>query len=70
MPLKTLDDIDLTDKVVLTRVDINVPVEAGKVTDATRIDKIVPTVKDILAKGGKPVLLAHFGPPEGQACRR
>jgi phosphoglycerate kinase len=63
---KTLDDMDLAGKVVLTRVDINVPVEGGKVTDATRIERIVPTVKDIIAKGGKPVLLAHFGRPKGK----
>jgi phosphoglycerate kinase len=63
---KTLDDIDLDGKVVLTRVDINVPVEDGKVTDATRIERIVPTVKDILARGGKPVLLAHFDRPKGK----
>jgi phosphoglycerate kinase len=66
MPWKTLDDIDLSGKVVLTRVDINVPVEGGVVTDATRIEKIVPTVKAILDKGGKPVLIAHFGRPKGQ----
>lgn len=66
MAWKTLDEIDLAGKVVLVRVDINVPVENGVVTDATRIEKIVPTVKDILAKGGKPVLLAHFGRPKGQ----
>ncbi|WP_371153711.1 phosphoglycerate kinase [Jannaschia sp. 2305UL9-9] len=66
MAFKTLDDIDLNGKVVLTRVDINVPVEDGRVTDTTRIDRIVPTVKDIIAKGGKPVLLAHFGRPKGQ----
>ena len=66
MAWKTLDEMDLAGKVVLTRVDINVPVENGKVTDTTRIDKIVPTVKDILAKGGKPVLLAHFGRPKGK----
>ena len=66
MAWKTLDDIDLAGKVVLVRVDINVPVENGRVTDATRIEKIVPTVKDILAKGGKPVLLAHFGRPKGE----
>jgi phosphoglycerate kinase len=57
--------MDLKDKVVLVRVDINVPVEAGRVTDATRIEKIVPTIKEVLAKGGKPVLLAHFGRPKG-----
>ncbi len=66
MAWKTLDDIDMTGKVVLCRVDINVPVEDGQVTDATRIEKIVPTVRDILTRGGKPVLLAHFGRPKGK----
>ncbi len=66
MAWKTLDDMELAGKVVLVRVDINVPTEDGRVTDATRIEKIVPTVKDILAKGGKPVLLAHFGRPKGK----
>ncbi|WP_425050391.1 phosphoglycerate kinase [Psychromarinibacter sp. S121] len=66
MSWKTLDDMDLDGKVVLTRVDINVPMENGKVTDTTRIDRIVPTVKDILEKGGKPVLMAHFGRPKGK----
>lgn len=65
MTWKTLDAMDLDGKVVLTRVDINVPVEDGRVTDATRIERIAPTLKDILAKGGKPVLLAHFGRPKG-----
>jgi phosphoglycerate kinase len=66
MAWKTLDDMELDGKVVLTRVDINVPVEDGRVTDATRIERIVPTVRDILAKGGKPVLLAHFARPKGK----
>ena len=66
MAWKTLDDMDLAGKTVLTRVDINVPVEAGEVTDATRIERIRPTIDDILSKGGKPVLLAHFGRPKGQ----
>ncbi|MEC7288811.1 MAG: phosphoglycerate kinase [Pseudomonadota bacterium] len=61
----TLDDLDLSGRVVLTRVDINVPVENGRVTDATRIDKVAPTILKILEKGGKPVLLAHFGRPKG-----
>ncbi|WP_298433110.1 phosphoglycerate kinase [uncultured Jannaschia sp.] len=65
MPFKTLDDMELDGRVVMTRVDINVPVEDGRVTDATRIERIVPTVRDILARGGKPVLLAHFGRPKG-----
>lgn len=66
MAWKTLDDIDLAGKVVLTRVDINVPMEGGRVTDATRIEKIVPTVRDIQARGGKVVLLAHFDRPKGK----
>ena len=66
MAWKTLDDMELDGKRVLTRVDINVPMEAGRVTDATRIERIVPTIKDILAKGGSPVLLAHFGRPKGK----
>jgi phosphoglycerate kinase len=65
MPWKTLDDMELANKVVLVRVDINVPVENGVVTDTTRIDRILPTLNDILEKGGKPVLLAHFGRPGG-----
>ncbi len=66
MAWKTLDDMDLNGKRVLVRVDINVPVENGVVTDTTRIDRIVPTVKDIVAAGGIPILLAHFGRPKGK----
>ncbi len=66
MGWKTLDDIALAGKTVLTRVDINVPMEGGRVTDMTRIDKIRPTVDDIIARGGKPVLLAHFDRPKGK----
>ncbi|MCU0802698.1 MAG: phosphoglycerate kinase, partial [Rhodobacteraceae bacterium] len=66
MGWKTLDDMELAGKTVLVRVDINVPMEAGRVTDATRIEKIVPTVTDILAKGGRVVLLAHFDRPKGK----
>ncbi len=67
MTWKTLDDMDLAGKIVLTRVDINVPLDGDRVTDTTRIDRIVPTVRDILAEGGTPVLLAHFGRPKGKA---
>ncbi len=66
MGWNTLDDMDLAGKVVLTRVDINVPVENGAVTDATRIERIAPTINDILSAGGKPVMLAHFGRPKGE----
>lgn len=66
MAWKTLDDMDLDGKRVLVRVDINVPVEDGKVTDRTRIDRIVPTIRDIRAAGGTPILMAHFDRPKGK----
>lgn len=67
MAWKTLDDMDLDGKTVLVRVDINVPMDdAGHVTDATRIERIKPTITDIVAAGGKPALLAHFGRPKGK----
>ncbi|WP_238370592.1 phosphoglycerate kinase [Heliomarina baculiformis] len=66
MGWNTLDDMDLNGKRVLVRVDINVPMEDGRVTDDTRIQRIVPTLKDILKAGGKPILLAHFGRPKGK----
>ncbi len=66
MSWTTLDQMDLAGKRVLTRVDINVPMENGAVTDTTRIDRIVPTVRDILTAGGLPILLAHFGRPKGE----
>jgi len=65
MGWKTLDDMDLDGKTVLIRVDINVPVEEGQVTDDTRIQRIVPTVHEVLERGGKAVLMAHFGRPNG-----
>ncbi len=69
MAWKTLDDMDLNGKRVLTRVDINVPMEDGEVTDTTRIDRIVSTVHDILAAGGTPILMAHFGRPKGKIVK-
>ena len=66
MTFKTLDDVDVAGKVVLTRVDINVPVENGRVTDATRIERIVPTIRELRENRAKVVLLAHFGRPKGK----
>lgn len=66
MRWKTLDDMEMDGKTVLVRVDINVPLQDGQVSDDTRIRRIAPTIHDILAKGGKPVLLAHFGRPKGK----
>ena len=66
MDFKTLDAMDVTDKTALIRVDINVPFENGAVSDFTRIDAVLPTINDIVAAGGKAVLLAHFGRPKGK----
>ncbi len=63
---RTLDQANFADKRVLVRVDLNVPMKNGKVTDLTRIQALVPTVLDITAKGGKAILLAHFGRPDGK----
>ncbi|MDX8499601.1 phosphoglycerate kinase [Mesorhizobium sp. VK4C] len=62
---KTLDDIGaVSGKRVLVRVDLNVPVADGKVTDATRIERIAPTISELSGKGAKVILLAHFGRPK------
>jgi phosphoglycerate kinase len=62
---RTLDDADLAGKRVLVRVDLNVPMEDGKVSDLTRLERIVPTLTDIADRGGKVIILAHFGRPKG-----
>ncbi|MBW9117895.1 phosphoglycerate kinase [Rhizobium cauense] len=62
---KTLDDLnDIAGKRVLVRVDLNVPVKDGKVTDTTRIERVAPTILELSKKGAKVILLAHFGRPK------
>jgi len=61
----TLDDASVSGRRVLVRVDLNVPMEEGRVSDTTRIDRILPTLREIADKGGKVILLAHFGRPKG-----
>src|SRR5246127_2811559 len=63
---RTLDDVDVNEKRVLLRVDLNVPTENGRVTDATRLERVAPTISEISDKGGKVILLAHFGRPKGR----
>jgi phosphoglycerate kinase len=65
MSFRSLDDADLKGKRVLVRVDLNVPMRDGKVADATRIQEIVPTITEIADKGGRVILLSHFGRPKG-----
>ena len=62
---RTLDQADVRGKRVLLRVDLNVPMENSKVTDTTRIERVAPTITEIADKGGKVILLAHFGRPKG-----
>jgi len=66
MTHRTLADANLSGKRVLIRVDLNVPLDGTRVTDDTRIRRILPTVEAVIEAGGKPVLLAHFGRPKGQ----
>ena len=63
---RTLDDVDVKGKRVLLRVDLNVPMENSRVTDATRLERVAPTITEIATKGGKVILLAHFGRPKGR----
>src|SRR5689334_1933105 len=62
---RTLDQADLDGKRVLVRLDLNVPMENGLVTDVTRIERQAPTVVEIADKGGKAILLSHLGRPKG-----
>src|SRR3978361_163242 len=66
---RTLDDVDVKGTRVLLRVDLNVPMENGRVTDATRLERIAPTITEISDKGGKVILLAHFGRPRGRDAK-
>jgi phosphoglycerate kinase len=64
-PFRTLDDLDVAGKRVLLRADLNVPVKDGKVTDATRIERLAPTIEALIGKGAKVVVMSHFGRPKG-----
>ena len=63
---RTLDQVDVKGKRVLMRVDLNVPVENGVVSDSTRIERVAPAITEIADKGGKVILLSHFGRPKGR----
>ena len=66
---RSLDDVDVKGKRVLVRVDLNVPMQDGKVLDATRIEGMAPTITEIADKGGKVILLSHFGRPKGRDAK-
>jgi phosphoglycerate kinase len=63
---RTIDDIDVRGKRVLLRADLNVPVKDGRVTDATRIERLAPTIEALIEKGGKVIVMSHFGRPKGE----
>jgi len=62
---RTLDDLDVAQKRVLLRADLNVPLKDGQVSDATRIDRLAPTIEDLIARGARVVVMSHFGRPKG-----
>jgi len=66
---RTLDEAGLRGKHVLLRIDLNVPMEGGKVGDLTRLERAAPTIKEVADKGGKVILLSHFGRPKGRDPR-
>ncbi len=66
MTLRTLDHCDVTGKTVLCRVDLNVPIQDGTITDTTRMEAILPTIMELRQKGAKIVLMAHLGRPKGE----
>ncbi|MFL5178459.1 MAG: phosphoglycerate kinase [Microvirga sp.] len=70
MSVRTLDGADLKGKRVLVRVDLNVPMENGRVADRTRLERVIPTIQEIADKGGKVVLLSHFGRPKGRDIKQ
>mgnify|MGYP001428723387 CR=1 FL=1 len=65
MAKKTIEAVDVAGKKVLIRVDFNVPIEGGKITDDRRITEALPTIKSVLSRGGAAVLMSHLGRPEG-----
>ena len=67
---RTLDDIDVRGKRVLLRADLNVPVKDGVVTDATRIDRLAPTIATLIETDAKVIVMSHFGRPKGKGIRR
>ncbi|HIE20354.1 MAG TPA: phosphoglycerate kinase [Rhodospirillales bacterium] len=65
----TIDDLDVRGKRVLVRCDLNVPMKDGNITDATRIDRSLPTIRDLLAGGAGVIVMSHFGRPKGMVVQ-
>ena len=63
---RTIDDVELSGKRVLVRLDLNVPVEDGRITDLTRIERVLPTLQELRGKAARVIVLSHFGRPKGR----
>ncbi|MEY4678626.1 MAG: phosphoglycerate kinase [Pseudomonadota bacterium] len=66
MSHRSLGDLQVAGRRVLLRADLNVPMKDGKVTDATRIERLAPTIRELAGAGARVVVLSHFGRPDGQ----
>src|SRR6516225_2073271 len=66
MSFRTLDNLDVADKRVLLRADLNVPVRDGKITDRTRLERLTPTIRELASKGAKVIVCSHFDRPRGK----
>ena len=62
---RPLEDLDVSHRTVLVRVDLNLPMQDGEVTDFTRVDRVLPTIRELIDRGARVVLLSHFGRPKG-----
>ena len=66
MAFRTLDHLDVADKRVLLRADLNVPVRDGRISDMTRLERLTPTIRELVSKGAKVIVCSHFDRPKGK----
>src|SRR5262249_22643546 len=66
MPKRTIGQVDVTGRRVLMRVDFNVPLDDGRITDERRIVQAMPSIRSVLDRGGRLILMSHLGRPEGK----
>ena len=69
MSFRTIDNVDVAGKRVLLRADLNVPVRDGKISDMTRLERLTPTIRELIGKGAKVIICSHFDRPKGKRVR-